>query len=191
MRLNACHRERLKNYALELTENMFPLTKIDKLRESLSAWTREVLLIRYPHQEMLILQRHESASDHTTAKIVCPDEDCRTTIIKLQPSILLPSTVYRANHVTPTIATKPYRDNHELIKLEKEREEAIRLKVKKYYALIDSASTFETLIEVWPEAKILMPDPEIPRSRALSVVTPDVVEEIQRDVALRAKKQKA
>ena len=144
---------------------------------------RKMVETRFPHKDMLVLKKYEAAT---------PDKCLRMNLVPggfqvwylrdddrhpLQPKRHGCST-YAPDEATSIAVNKA-------IAAEDAHKKAKEKKLEDYYALISAATTFEAVLEVWPEAEAARG--ECGATQLTVAITPDIVKRIRADIAARQK----
>jgi hypothetical protein len=185
LRLTNHMRAQLKNLARDLVTAPAEEAALTDAYQAAAVLVRQTVEKALPPTDMKVLKKYDCARI----------DDC-IRLNRTQGGV----TVFRFDGETGPLTTyqgcrtRVFNADEELTRVVNEweaafaqREDVIRGKLADYAALIAAASTYQDVLEVWPEAERL-------RSQfgagALSVFSADVVARIRQDVATRAKPER-
>ncbi len=180
VRLNDGLRKRLYELVTTTVKCPAEAARLDQTYSKAAPLVRAIVEAKYPPKDMKICAKYEAASV----------DDC----IKLQ---LFAGGVDKfdfSNGSGPLVAKKTYQGQiyladeptteafHDWRAARDAFDTALRKKSSDYNTLVKEARTLEEITEIWPEADAVR---EYARSRALSVLTDEMVARIKADVAER------
>jgi hypothetical protein len=135
---------------------------------------------RYPPKDMVILKKYEAANNYTTLKVSLSTGGFTQITMREGDGMLMPCW-----HGALAADAKMTKAIDGWLTAEDTLKKAVEKKLADYNALIQAASTFQEVVEVWPEAEAMRT--RCGASAVVIAVTPEVVARIRADVAARKK----
>lgn len=183
--LNKAHREALLNLANKLVHETQDKAALDAAYDACADMVSKLVQAKFPPADMEVLKRYEQAYPDACVYISAGwggyerfnfrDGDERIP--------MRPGDRYGCNSRNPYLLTDEQTAIYDAFKLaDKEHGIAIKTRYADYRALIESARTFEELVEVWPAAEQLR-ERICGQSRAIAVMSEEVVARIKADPA--------
>lgn len=180
-RLLKQHRYLLKNLVKEIVDLPDLKKGVENARAKLVRGLTKMLEAEFPKRDMNILKKYKVGGPAEYVLLQFPNgsTDCFRFNNDEGPYV----GGYLGNRARP-VDEAIADDYHTYFRLKKEYEAALTKLRGDYFSLIDSVRNFEDLVEIWPEADKLAPR-ICQRNTALTVVTPELIQRIQEDMARR------
>jgi hypothetical protein len=185
-RLNAGHRDALKSLANKLIVSTADRGALDKAYAEAAKAVNALMVKLYPPADMAVLRKYGQATPDQCVFLSTGGSNYERFEFRADDPLIpvRPGSSRSCNHRTPHLldeaqerAVKAHTD------AKKAYEKDIAQRRKDFDTLIDSALTFEELVAVWPSADQLR-ERILGTSRAIAVMSAEVVERIRADAAL-------
>lgn len=182
------HRDALKSLANKLIVSTADKGPLDKAYAEAAKAVNALMVKLYPPAEMAVLRKYGQATPDQCVFISTGGSNYERFEFRADDPLVpvRPGSMRSCNQRTPHLldeaqerAVKAYNDT------KKAYEKDIAQRRKDFDTLIDSALTFEELVAVWPSADQLR-ERILGTSRAIAVMSAEVVERIRADAALAA-----
>lgn len=183
--LNKGHREALESLAHKLVIETQDRAALDAAYEACANMVKGLVEAKFPPADMAVLKKYDQAYPDGCIYISAGwggyerfnfrDGDERVP--------MRPGDRYGCNSRNPYLLNDEQTALYDAFKFaDREHSDAIKTRYADYRALIQSARTFEELVEVWPAAEQLR-ERICGQSRAIAVMSEEVVARIKADPA--------
>lgn len=181
-RLNGTYRQRLKTLVQEIVQAPVEEAIMIAANIAVAPLILAVVNAKYPVADMAILKKYEAASPDRCINIQGPSQGVSEFKFLTVESAPLVARNCHWNQI--------YLIDQETLDLflaweeaETKWDDALKTKRSDYYSLINSSTTFEQVIEIWPEASRLLT--KISPHTAVALLNEDIVNRIKKDVESR------
>ncbi len=181
-RLNQSGRDALGQLARKLVSCPAEQVAADDAYKATSALVRKMVEIRFPPKDMAVLKRYDVARPDGCLRMNLVPGGFQVWKLRQDDKPPLQPTngchTYAPDEATSIAVTKSVMADANLAKAKEK-------KLADYYALIQSATSFEAVLEVWPEAEEARSS--CGAAQLTVAISSDVVARIRADIATRQK----
>lgn len=180
IRLNDGLRRRLYDLVRTTVKVPAEAAKLDRAYAEAEPLVREAVHGAYPPDDMEICAKYEAAQIDDCVKLQLTSGG--VDLFKFAPGtgpLVVKKTHQGMIYLADAITTDAF---HNWKQANEAFETALRRKMDDYGALVREARTLDEVCEIWPEAEVVR---EYARSRALSILSDEMIARIRADVAAR------
>lgn len=183
-RLSEDNRASLIRLARKLVRETHPSEELDAAYEGAADAIHAIVTAKYPPKDMAVLLKYDAAAPDCCIRYSTGHYDVNQFDFRADDKRIPTVPSRYCNRVPFLVEGAAVEAMRAYEAAKKAYDQGIAQRENDYRALIQNATSFNQVVDVWPEAERLREN-ICGRATALSVLSEDVIERLKRDAAIR------